>query len=225
MPRTLKIDKSSNIKSAVLGDDGVLEVTFQTGQSARYRNVKEAMLDEWEKDKSAGSWFHRNIRSKPGEFPVIPGEKVAAVLGDAAKSMGIADGVATGVAPSSDPTLAGVLPKESPAPAQSPLEQLTPAEQANAMLLRDGVVVTEDNCTELVRVTAREAYDAYVTNAGGKNYEGKPCPKWEDLTPAIRGHWCAAVIAASHNLQRDLLDQVNRLRKLVPWKNRGGGRS
>lgn len=38
---------------------------------------------------------------------------------------------------------------------------------------------------------ARELYNTYVQHAGGVNYEGKPCPKWDDLPDAIRGHWQA----------------------------------
>lgn len=40
---------------------------------------------------------------------------------------------------------------------------------------------------------ARIAYEAYVADAGGLNYQGLPCPDWPDLTEAIRQHWCVAV--------------------------------
>ena len=39
---------------------------------------------------------------------------------------------------------------------------------------------------------AREAYEAYIENSGGLNYQGLPCPTWENLTEAIRGHWVVA---------------------------------
>lgn len=218
MPRTLKLAKSSNIKSAVLGDDGVLEVTFQNDQKARYANFKAELMDDWEKDSSAGSWFHRNVRQKPDAFPQIKDDAPAAsapktellerALAEAEPGQIVVGGKAGKVETVLVKTEDGARP-------------LTPAERANAALTADGVVVTEEKCTDVVRATAREAYDAYVRNAGGLNYEGKPCPKWEDLTPAVRGHWCAAVIAASHNLQKPLLDELEQLRRRVtPWRNR-----
>lgn len=39
---------------------------------------------------------------------------------------------------------------------------------------------------------ARAAYEAYIENSGGLNYQGLPCPTWENLTEAIRGHWTVA---------------------------------
>lgn len=40
---------------------------------------------------------------------------------------------------------------------------------------------------------ARELYNTYVQHAGGVNYEGKPCPTWENLNDAVRSHWeCVA---------------------------------
>jgi hypothetical protein len=35
-------------------------------------------------------------------------------------------------------------------------------------------------------------YAAYTASSGGLNYQGKPCPKWDELPPAIQSHWCAA---------------------------------
>jgi hypothetical protein len=40
---------------------------------------------------------------------------------------------------------------------------------------------------------ARAAYERYLKVTGGLNYEGKPCPKWDDLGPTIRAAWMAAV--------------------------------
>jgi hypothetical protein len=40
---------------------------------------------------------------------------------------------------------------------------------------------------------ARLAYEAYVADADGLNYQGLPCPEWDKLTPAIRQHWVVAV--------------------------------
>lgn len=36
---------------------------------------------------------------------------------------------------------------------------------------------------------ARDFYATYCASSDGKNYQGLPCPEWESLTPAIRGHW------------------------------------
>lgn len=39
---------------------------------------------------------------------------------------------------------------------------------------------------------ARRMYGAYTLSSGGLNYQGLPCPKWEDLPPKIQEHWEAA---------------------------------
>jgi hypothetical protein len=36
---------------------------------------------------------------------------------------------------------------------------------------------------------ARDFYAVYMASCEGRNYEGKPCPPWPKLTPAVRGHW------------------------------------
>jgi len=36
---------------------------------------------------------------------------------------------------------------------------------------------------------ARDLYATYCASSGGKNYQGLPCPAWNDLTEAVRGHW------------------------------------
>lgn len=43
---------------------------------------------------------------------------------------------------------------------------------------------------------ARTLYQAYIGNSDGKNYQGLPCPTWENLTSAIRGHWCVVANTA-----------------------------
>lgn len=47
---------------------------------------------------------------------------------------------------------------------------------------------------------ARAAYHAYNQHSGWKNFEGKPCPRWEDLPEAVRQHWGAAVIMVESEL-------------------------
>jgi hypothetical protein len=44
-------------------------------------------------------------------------------------------------------------------------------------------------------VMARTAYEAYLLSSGGLNYQGKPCPTWDELPQAIRDHWIASTSA------------------------------
>ena len=56
---------------------------------------------------------------------------------------------------------------------------------------------------------ARDGYAAYGDSAGNKNYRGDPMPSWDQLGPAIQGHWLAtaariaARVAASLRTTRD----------------------
>jgi hypothetical protein len=43
---------------------------------------------------------------------------------------------------------------------------------------------------------AQTAYEAYVEDAGGLNYQGNPCPVWSDLPDDIRRHWKVAIVKA-----------------------------
>jgi hypothetical protein len=36
---------------------------------------------------------------------------------------------------------------------------------------------------------ARDIYAVYCASSDGKNYQGLPCPAWDALTDAVRGHW------------------------------------
>ena len=36
---------------------------------------------------------------------------------------------------------------------------------------------------------ARDLYATYCASSDGKNYQGLPCPEWDKLTEAVRGHW------------------------------------
>jgi hypothetical protein len=53
---------------------------------------------------------------------------------------------------------------------------------------------------------ARLAYEAYVADAGGLNYQGLPCPEWDKLTPAIRQHWTVAVRVVADVLTTPVTD-------------------
>lgn len=44
-------------------------------------------------------------------------------------------------------------------------------------------------------VLAALMFEAYRKSAAGVTYDGKPIPKWEDLTDAVRRHWTAAARA------------------------------
>lgn len=45
---------------------------------------------------------------------------------------------------------------------------------------------------------ARDFYAVYCASSDGKNYQGLPCPKWDDLTPAVRGHWYTVALRSLH---------------------------
>jgi hypothetical protein len=52
---------------------------------------------------------------------------------------------------------------------------------------------------------ARDLYATYCASSSGKNYQGLPCPAWDALTEAVRGHWytvarrvCSFVEVAEH---------------------------
>ena|ERR1051325_2784938 len=36
---------------------------------------------------------------------------------------------------------------------------------------------------------ARDFYAVYCASSDGKNYQGLPCPEWDNLTDAVRRHW------------------------------------
>lgn len=50
-----------------------------------------------------------------------------------------------------------------------------------------GMVSHAQNPSILKR--ARDFYATYCASSDGKNYQGLPCPDWDALTPAVRGHW------------------------------------
>lgn len=68
--RVVNLKASSNIKAASL-DGAALSVSFNNGATATYGNVTDKLVDEWEAAKSAGSWFHNNIRMKSKDHPIL----------------------------------------------------------------------------------------------------------------------------------------------------------
>jgi hypothetical protein len=43
-------------------------------------------------------------------------------------------------------------------------------------------------------------YNAYLRSSDGLNYEGKPCPVWEELPPPTQSHWRAAARKAAEKM-------------------------
>lgn len=67
----LEFPKSSNVRAAMLDANGVVTVEFGDGKRYRYARFTRELMKDWSEAKSAGGWFHKNIRSKPGQHPVI----------------------------------------------------------------------------------------------------------------------------------------------------------
>lgn len=53
------------------------------------------------------------------------------------------------------------------------------------------ITITEKGLEDYAKI----AYEAYGKKVDFKNFEGKPMPKWEDLTPLIRDAWKEAITA------------------------------
>jgi len=45
----------------------------------------------------------------------------------------------------------------------------------------------------MIAARARDLYAVYCASSDGKNYQGNPCPAWDALPDAVRGHWCTVV--------------------------------
>jgi hypothetical protein len=43
---------------------------------------------------------------------------------------------------------------------------------------------------------ARRGYEGYAASTGGKTFDGRDMPKWEDLPERIQEAWRAAIVAA-----------------------------
>ncbi len=46
-------------------------------------------------------------------------------------------------------------------------------------------------------LAGRVGYEAYIANSGGKTFDGRTCPPWAELGPAVQLHWRAAAVAIS----------------------------
>lgn len=49
------------------------------------------------------------------------------------------------------------------------------------------------NSDSIIR-RARDLYATYCASSDGKNYQGLPCPVWDALPEAVRGHWCTVAM-------------------------------
>lgn len=67
----VEFTKSSNLRAATIGTDGVLFVEFKNGSTVAYANFTPELWAEWQAAQSAGSWFHANVRSKPDRHAVL----------------------------------------------------------------------------------------------------------------------------------------------------------
>jgi hypothetical protein len=67
----IEFANSKNLVSATLEASGVVAVEFTNGRTYRYANFTAELMRDWQAAKSAGSWFHQNVRSKPDRFPII----------------------------------------------------------------------------------------------------------------------------------------------------------
>lgn len=56
--------------------------------------------------------------------------------------------------------------------------------------------VTASNMPESILVDARRLYERYIKNSGGLAWDGRPCPRWEELGLPVQSHWCAVVLEA-----------------------------
>jgi hypothetical protein len=60
---------------------------------------------------------------------------------------------------------------------------------SNEQNSNDGIGMVSHAQNPIVMTYARDFYSAYMASCNGLNYQGLPCPKWDDLTDAVRGHW------------------------------------
>jgi hypothetical protein len=69
----------------------------------------------------------------------------------------------------------------------------------------------------------RAAYEGYAAYTGGKTFDGRDMPTWQELPPRIRNAWGAAIVAAErHDLQVRIDDLIERQRVgLFPYDGSG----
>ena len=57
---------------------------------------------------------------------------------------------------------------------------------------------------QVAETMGKIAFEAYVEAVGGKNYDGKLIPKWENLATPIRQAWHQAAWAVMDEMRRRL---------------------
>lgn len=55
---------------------------------------------------------------------------------------------------------------------------------------------------------AQEAFKAYNESAGGKTWDGRPIPTWEEVGDKVRSHWIAAVRKVIELAQHNLTESI-----------------
>ncbi len=58
--------------------------------------------------------------------------------------------------------------------------------------------IFEADQTPHTRTLAQAFYLAYTANSDNKSWDGRDCPTWDALTPAVRSHWCAVAVASQN---------------------------
>lgn len=68
----------------------------------------------------------------------------------------------------------------------------------NAYYEENFAVPNPDDIRNMYVHMAREMFEAYTEDAGGKTWDGKPIPGWfdEKMTDEVRNHWIAAAKVA-----------------------------
>jgi len=54
----------------------------------------------------------------------------------------------------------------------------------------DNIITTFSTTVSMIDL-ACDLYKTYTDSSGGLNYQGKPCPQWNELPSEIRKHWVA----------------------------------
>lgn len=53
----------------------------------------------------------------------------------------------------------------------------------------EGQGMTSHAINPRIMLRARDLYATYCASSDGKNFQGNPCPAWDALPEAVRGHW------------------------------------
>jgi hypothetical protein len=70
---------SSNIQGAKLdAATGIVTVSFTNGSTYRFANFTAELMKAWQAAKSAGQWFHHNVRTRATAHPVVDSNVAAA---------------------------------------------------------------------------------------------------------------------------------------------------